>query len=82
MEKDRSVLDVKKIKLTIFLGVSIIIHLEDFVYHKRLFFTRMSEWRFRKKKKSYGIHTTVPPRIVLLNEFVVEQVPSVEPPAS
>ena len=39
MEKDKSVLEVKTIKHTIFLGILIIIHLKDFLYrdHKRLF---------------------------------------------
>ena len=70
----------KTIKHPIFLGISIIIHLKDFIYHKRLFFKAMSEWRV--SKIGYEIHTTVPPRLVLLNVFVVEQVPSVAPTAS
>ena len=37
----------------------------------------MSEWRFRNF--GYEIHTTIPPRLILLNEFVVEKVPSVAP---
>ena len=79
MEKDRTVFEVKKImKHTIFLGISIIIHLKDFVYHKRLFSKQCQNGGF---KTGYGIHTIVPPRPVILNEFVVEQVPSVAPTA-
>ena len=69
MEKDRTVFEVKKtIKRTIFLGISIIIHLKDFVYHKRLFSIQCQNGGF---KTGYGIHTTVPTHLVILNEFPI-----------
>ena len=62
----------KQSSIRIFFSISIIIRL----------FEAMSEWRFYEKINDYRIHTTVPPRIVLLKDFFVEQVPSVAPTAS
>ena len=47
MEKDKSILEIKKVKHPIFFGISIIIHLENFVYHKRIFSKQCQNGSFK-----------------------------------
>ena len=50
MEKDRAVFEVKKtIKHMIIFGIPILIHLKDFVYHKRPILKQCQNGGFEKK---------------------------------